>query len=157
MSNNALRAEQAAIAAIENIFVEAGWSDGNCADRETILHPASPLFFHGATPAEASSSLIVVDGVGRNIYAVYAAVDVPTSNAGGRYHHAEPIIAITIYYSDVTVFDADSVFNKYLEGLLDGLAAGDWAISYDPGENRISASDREPYIYSKVILATTIF
>lgn len=157
MSNNALKAEQAAIAAIESIFAEAGWSDGNGAEIDTVLNPPSPLFFHGATPAEASSSRVVEDGIGRNIYAVYNAFTVPTPYARNRIHHAEPTVSITIYYNDSTVFDDGSPFAKYLDGLLSGLSNDEWGVSFEQSDDRIAASDRESYIYRKVILATNIF
>ncbi len=156
MATSILHAEQIALAEIEGALVASGWSDGYGMTDDDVKHAPSPIFYRNSTPRSAANSKVVTDGVGRTIYLIYSTMKPDTAYAANKPHHFSATVALTIYYSDAYTFDAGSVHARFLEELLSELAERDYVISSDGEGASVAASDREPYLYRKVIYATKI-
>lgn len=156
MTDNLLIAEQGIGADIEAALIEAGWSDGYGLTDDEIRQAPSPLFYHNATPQAAASSRVIVEGVGRTIYLVYTVLSPDTRYAGNKPHHINATAALTIYTDDAYAFDKGSVHAKFLSALLAELAEREYIIRTDAEGAATAATDREPYVYRKVLYATKI-
>lgn len=155
-ATNLLKAEQIALKDIEDALIASGWSDGYGMTDDEVRNAPSPLFYRNSTPRSAAQSKVVIDGVGRTIYLVYSSMKPDTAYAANKPHHFSATVALTIYYSDAYTFDTGSVHARFLEGLLSELADREYVISSDGEGASAAASDREPYVYRKVIYATKI-
>lgn len=154
---NQVRAEQAAVAEIESVFSEAGWSDGwGLTDAEVRKAP-SPLFYRGATPKAAADAKVIIDGVGHSIYAVYSIIKPEAKYSGNQIDHYNITVALTLYYDDAYLFAQGSGFDVFLEGLLNGFSERLWAVSGEDEGAVIGASDKSPYVYRKAVYITNTF
>lgn len=155
-ATNVLKAQQIALADIEDALIASGWSDGYGMTDEEVCNAPSPLFYRNSTPRAAADSKVVIDGVGRTIYLVYSAIKPDTTYAANQPYFYSPTVALTIYFSDAYTFDEGSVHAKFLEELLAQLAEREFVISSDGEGASVAASDREPYTYRRVLYATKI-
>lgn len=154
---NLVRAEQAAVAEIERVFAEAGWSDGWGLTDAEVRRAPSPLFYRAATPKAAADAKVVINGVGHSLYAVYNIIDPEAKYSGNQIDHFNITVAITLYYDDAYLFTQGSGFDTFLEELLSGFSAGLWAISGEGESAAVGASDKSPYVYRKVVYITNTF
>lgn len=154
---NLVTAESAAVAAIENAFTEAGWSDGWGLTDAQVRQAPSPLFYRNATPKVAGDAKVILSSVGHTLYAVYNIMDPEGKYADNKLHHFNVTIAITLYYDDASLFNVGSGFDEFLSALLSELSDAAWIISGDAEGSVASASDKAPYIYRKVLYATNTF
>lgn len=157
--NNYLRAENAAVAEIERLLTEAGWSDGWGLDDDEVRNAPSPLFYRNATSAVAGEARVTEDGQTHLLYCIYNIIENHPHYAGNHPAAFDITIALTFYYDDPFLFyEAErNGFTKYLDALLDGLAESNWTLSGE-GENPVPPTDdAQPYVQRKVLFVTNNF
>ena len=72
---NILKAEQTAIAQIEQAFANGGWSDGWGLSDDEVRNAPGPLFYRNATPTTATEARATIDGQTHCVYAIYNIID----------------------------------------------------------------------------------
>ena len=153
---NILKAEQTAIAQIEQAFANAGWSDGWGLSDDEVRNAPGPLFYRNATPTTATEARATVDGQTHCVYAIYNVIDNAPQYSENKPTTTDITVNLTFYYDDPSFFDRGA-FVKYMEALLDELADGLWTLSGE-GEGAVPATDDGgPYLHRKIIFATNNF
>ncbi len=160
MTDNVIKAENAAVKAIETAFINAGWSDGWGLTDDEVRAAPSPLFYRNETPAVASEARATVDGQTHSVYCIYNIIETKPNHAGNRPSNFDVTVALTFYYDDPFLFFSDekeSPFGKFAEVLMDELADGLWTISSE-GESSVPATeDGQTYTNRKILFVKNNF
>lgn len=154
--SNILQAENFTVSQLEEIFKEAGWSDGWQLTDEEVRNAPSPLFYRNSTPSVAAESKITLEGQTHSLYCIYNVSDPHSDYADNQPHHFAVTMALTFYFDDAFVFHENSPFNKFLSALLEELAKRLWVISSDGESKASSLSEEEAYANRKLLFATNI-
>jgi hypothetical protein len=153
---NIHKAEQTAIAQIEQAFIDAGWSDGWGLTDEEVRSAPSPLFYRNATPTTATEARATIDGQTHCLYAIYNIIDNAPKYAENKPTTTDVTVNLTFYYDDPSLLDSGA-FATFVEALIDELADGLWTLSGE-GESAVAATDDgSPYMHRKIIFATNNF
>lgn len=154
---NILRAENAAVKEIEEIFTEAGWSDGWGLTDDEVRKAPSPIFYRNETPTVASEARVEANGQKHLLYCIYNVIDTDPKYAGNHPSHFDVTLALTFYYDDPFLFHEDSGAKKFIDALLAALAERLWVISGEGETNVPPSDDRQPYINRKILFVTNNF
>lgn len=157
MINSILDAENTAVKQIEEIFVNAGWSDGWALRDEEVRSAQEPLFYRNSTPVVASESKVTKKGQTHSLYCIYNISESKIHYANDKPHHFTVTIALTFYYDDPFIFFDNSPHKEYLDALLSELSEKLWIISADSEGGVPSLDNQESYANRKLIFATNTF
>lgn len=156
-------AKNRAIAQIEAIFEQSGWSDGWGLNDDEVRAAPSPLFYRNEAPVVAEESKVQIEGQSHRLYCIYNVSEVKPNYAGNRPSSYDITIALTFYFDDPFLFyetgnaQTQNPFKTFAEALLEELADDLWAISSD-GEGSVpSGEDGKPYTNREILFVTNNF
>lgn len=155
MITNALAAENAAAAELEDLLKGAGWSDGWGLEDDEVRRADKPLFYKNFTSSAAEEARIVIDGQMHNIYAVYRVFDIETVFSGNQPHHFVVRLAISIYYDDPALLVG--TFSGFVEAALTSLTNSRWSVNVEGDDTTTLGSDSQPYGCRKTLFAEKAF
>lgn len=155
--NNIIHAENAAVAAIEKIFEQAGWSDGWGLTDDEVRNAPSPLFYRNATSQVAEEARPVMNGQAQSLYCIYNIAPTDPKYSGNRPYGFEVTICLTFYYSDPFLFHEESEANPFICSLMHELTEKLWIITGEGEQPVPPTENRQAYTNRKLIFVTNYF